>query len=240
MFIKPSWPLPKNIHSVSTTRHGGVSQKPYDALNLGSHVDDNIEHVLKNRQILIEKLQLPNEPVWIKQIHGKTVLRASDNNRGKEADATYTDEPNQVCIVQTADCLPVLVSDKNGKKVAAIHCGWRGLHQKIVTETLAKLQIPADETLVWLGPAIGATAYEVGQEVRENFANDSNAFVENGPKKWLCNLYQIAKNELYQNGIHAIFGGEYCTFTQKDQFYSYRRDGVATGRMATLIWINAS
>jgi len=240
MFIKPNWPLPSNIHSISTTRHGGVSLKPYDSFNLAMHVDDNNGDVSKNRQMLIDKLQLPADPIWINQIHGKTVLKASEIHREKDADSTFTDEPYQVCVVLTADCLPVLISDRNGKKVAAVHCGWRGLQKKILTETLSKLQIPADETLVWFGPAISAKVYEVGTEVRENFMDDTNAFVENGPKKWLCNLYQIARNELHRNGISAIFGGEYCTFTQKDQFFSYRRDGAATGRMATLIWFDES
>lgn len=238
MFIKPNWPLPPNIHSYSTTRLGGVSPKPYDAMNLGTHVDDSIENVLKNRRILLEKLQLPYEPIWIKQVHGNNVLSAVEINRGKEADATFTDKPHQICVVLTADCLPVLISDSDGKKVAAVHCGWRGLQQKILTETLAKMQIPGDKTFVWLGPAISANVYEVGSEVRESFMSDANAFTSNGSEKWLCNLYQIARNELHRNGVHAIYGGEYCTYTQKDQFFSYRRDGAATGRMATLIWFD--
>jgi YfiH family protein len=236
MLIKPNWPLPKNIHAYSTTRLGGVSQKPYDSFNLGTHVNDNIENVLKNRQILIDTLKLPNTPIWIKQIHGKTVLTAFDDHREKEADATISDQPNQVCVILTADCLPILIADKKGKKVAAVHAGWRGLAKKVITETLHKLALSAADTFIWLGPAISQKFYQVGEEVRESFINDHDAFIETGPKQWLCDLYQLARNELHSNGIDNIYGGEYCTYTQSDQFFSYRRDGLATGRMATLIW----
>lgn len=238
MFIKPNWPLPPNVHAYSTTRKGGVSPKPYDHFNLGMHVDDNIENVLKNRQILVDQLAIPKNPIWIQQVHGKTVLPAIEQNRNKEADATISDQPHEICVVLTADCLPVLITDKKGKKVAAVHAGWRGLAKKILTETLCRLQIPAEETLIWLGPAIGPKTYEVGCEVRESFLNDDDAFIATGDQHWLCNLYRLAQNELHRNGVHAIYGGEYCTYTHQDQFFSYRRDGAATGRMATLIWYN--
>jgi hypothetical protein len=238
MFIKPNWPQPKNIHAYSTTRMGGVSQKPYDSFNLGTHVHDNIKNVLKNRQILIDTLELPNTPIWINQTHGKTVLPALDMHREQEADATISDQPNQVCAVLTADCLPTLIADKKGKKVAAVHAGWRGLAQKIITETLNKLDIAEDDTLVWLGPAIGPKIYQVGEEVRESFRDNNDAFVKTGPTQWLCDLYQLARDELHANGIQNIYGGDYCTYSQSDQFFSYRRDGAATGRMATLIWFD--
>jgi YfiH family protein len=238
MFIKPKWPVPPHVHAYSTLRKGGISEKPYDSLNLGTHVADNIEHVLANRQILRNTLRLPNEPIWINQTHGKIVLPAKDENRGKEADATIAEEANQICAVMTADCLPILLCHVQSKKVAAVHAGWRGLALKILTATVSALHERPSELYAWLGPAIGARVYQVGSEVRESFSGEDNAFVKIEQDQWLCNLYQIARNELQKNGVSAIYGGEYCTYSDKEQFFSYRRDGAKTGRMASLIWWN--
>lgn len=238
MFIKPKWPVPSHIHAYSTQRLGGVSEVPYDSFNLGMHVADNIQHVIKNRQILQEALELPNEPIWLKQVHGKIVLPACPENREREADASIADMPDQVCVVMTADCLPVLLCDRHGKKVAAVHAGWRGLAKKIITATLQQMQLPVHDVLAWLGPAIGPSVYQVGEEVRDSFPQDKNAFVKVKQKQWLCDLYQLARNELHANGVTAIYGGDYCTYSHAEQFFSYRRDGANTGRMASLIWWN--
>lgn len=238
MLIKPKWPVPPQIRAYSTQRIGGVSEKPYDSFNLGTHVADNIQHVMENRQILKDTLELPNEPIWLKQVHGKIVLPARPENRERQADASIADEPNQVCVVMTADCLPVLLCHRYGTKVASVHAGWRGLAQKILSETLQQMRLPPHEVLAWLGPAIGPSIYQVGEEVRESFPQDKNAFVKVKEKQWLCDLYQLARNELHENGVTAIYGGEYCTFKNAEQFFSYRRDGAYTGRMASLIWWN--
>jgi len=237
MFIIPNWPAPQNIKSFSTLRIGGVSSPPYHSLNIGVHVADKIENVIQNRQIIRDKLHLPKEPVWTKQVHGKIVLSAIDENQGKIADATYAQAAHQICVIQTADCLPILLCDQKGTFVAAIHGGWRGLAKKIITETLHTINPADSEILAWLGPAIGPKMYKVGEEVHAAFPGADYAFTSIEPKQWLCDLYGLARMELQENGITSIYGGEYCTYSDSDRFFSYRRDGKNTGRMATLIWI---
>lgn len=239
--ISPSWNTPRHIHAFTTVRTGGVSQVPFDSFNLGDHVGDNPNDVAKNRALLVEKFQLPQAPVFLTQTHSTRVIRLPYHGTDLAADAVYTNEPNQVCLVMTADCLPVLFVSKDGKEIAAAHAGWRGLCDGVLEATIAEFECEPAQISVWLGPAIGPNAFQVGNEVIEQFCafdpNAEEAFIEDGSTsgKFLGNLYQIAKQRLNKLGIVNIFGGDHCTYTEKEHFFSYRRD-KQTGRMASLIW----
>jgi YfiH family protein len=241
-FIIPNWPVPANVKALQTMRTGGFSLAPYDSLNFGSHVNDNPQHVAQNRQLLSR--YLPSEPVWLNQVHGIHVADATNTNCVPDADASFTTHKNVVCVTMTADCLPLLLCDEAGSAVAAVHAGWRGLCDGIIEATVAKLPVKPANLMAWLGPAIGSNAFEVGGEVREQFiAKDKkseSAFKPHGDK-WLGDIYQIAKQRLNNLGITQIYGGQennqkFCTYTDKERFFSFRRDGD-TGRMATLIWL---
>lgn len=242
MMITPTWQAPTQIKAFTTLRSGGVSQPPFEHLNLAMHVGDSIEHVTQNRIQLQQQWALPSEPIWLKQIHSTIALPAKPDNRNRQADATYSNEPNQVCVVLTADCLPILLCNRQGTYVAAIHAGWRGLANNIIEKTLAISYTQPHDLMAWLGPAIGPKSYEVGDAVREAFiqqnAGMTHAFTPSRPHHWLCDLYAIARIQLQQLKVTAITGGEYCTFSDTERFYSYRRDGEKTGRMASLIWIS--
>lgn len=240
--IKPTWNVPSHIHAFTTTRTGGVSQMPFDSLNLGDHVGDNPADVAANRKILAETARLPQSPVYLTQTHSTRVLRLPlAEGRNLDADAVYTNQPNQVCLVMTADCLPALFCSKDGKEIAAAHAGWRGLCDGVLEATVAEFACDPSEIQVWLGPAIGPTAFQVGEEVIEQFAafdpQARTAFVPDpaASGKFLGNLYQIARQRLHKLGISDISGGDYCTYCEAETFFSYRRDNQ-TGRMATLIW----
>lgn len=240
--ISPTWQVPANIHAVMSTRLGGVSQAPFDSLNLGNHVGDNPDDVAQNRALLQQALHLPQAPVYLNQTHSTRVLHLPlGENEDLNADAVYTNQPNQVCLVMTADCLPVLFCSADGQEIAAAHAGWRGLCDGMLEATVAAFQCPPEKIKVWLGAAISQKAFQVGQEVIDQFCafdpQAAAAFIEDPTTsgKFLGNLYQIARQRLQRLGITEIRGGEYCTFTEQDRFFSYRRDGK-TGRMATLIW----
>jgi YfiH family protein len=241
-WIKPDWPLPPHVHAATTLRSGGVSVGGYASLNPASHVNDAPEHVLTNRQIIREMLDLPSEPVWLQQVHGVQVVKADQVVGVPEADASYTDQGGIVCAVMTADCLPVLFCGDNGEVLAAAHAGWRGLQAGVIKNTL--LAMDCRKISVWLGPAIGPDNFEVGDEVLNAFVTQipkaEQAFKANAPGKWLANIYQLASLQLAELGIDQVFGGEYCTVADPQRFYSYRRDGAATGRMASLIWRDAT
>ncbi|MCK5888490.1 MAG: peptidoglycan editing factor PgeF [Methylococcales bacterium] len=236
-WIKPDWPIPENINAASTLRLGGVSRHPFDSFNLALHVNDAVEDVMQNRQHLVDMLGLPSDPIWMEQIHSNNVIKAEIGRGIQQADACYTDEAGKVCSIMTADCLPVLLADINGDKVAAIHAGWRGLASGIISNTSHKMQ--SNDIIAWLGPAIGPHCFEVGNEVRQVFIDKSvkyaSAFEQTEQYKYLADIYQLATIELNSLGINQIYGGDFCTMTEKERFYSYRRDGE-TGRMATLIW----
>ena len=240
--LSPDWPAPENVVALSTTRHGGVSEAPWTGLNLGVHVGDDIQKVRQNRAALRAAADLPSTPIWLEQVHGIQVVDASVSGSGnREADASYSQQPNVVCVVMTADCLPLLVCDRQGSFVAAIHAGWRGLQAGVIASTLTRYQGSMDDLLVWLGPAIGSDAFEVGAEVREAFCRqDSEAQTAfkpgSTPEKWLADLYQLARQNLRRLGVQSVYGGELCTYSDEQRFYSYRRDGQ-TGRMASLIWL---
>lgn len=240
-FIQPQWPAPANVKALQTTRSGGVSIAPFASLNFGAHVGDDLIAVTANRQLLSP--YLPSEPVWVNQVHGVEVIDAAVSSCLQNADASFANKSNVVCVTMTADCLPVLLCDKKGTVVAAVHAGWRGLCDGVIESAVAKMQVPASEILVWLGPAIGPDAFEVGDDVREQFvAKDSHAasaFKPHG-EKWLCNIYLIAKQRLCVLGVTEIYGAtvneSFCTYTDKERFFSFRRDNV-TGRMASMIWL---
>lgn len=240
-FITPSWPAPANVKALQTTRTGGVSLAPYHGLNLGVHVNDDAIAVTKNRQLLSP--YLPGEPVWVNQVHGVEVIDAAQSTCLQNADASFATKPNVVCVAMTADCLPVLLCDKAGTVVAAVHAGWRGLCDGAIEAAVNKLPVEKSEILAWLGPAIGPDAFEVGDEVRQQFMqHDSHAerAFKQHDSKWLCNMYLIAQQRLNKLGVSQIFGGSinenFCTYTDEDRFFSFRRDNV-TGRMASLIWL---
>lgn len=239
--LYPNWHVPGNVKALMTTRIGGVSQPPFDCFNLGDHVGDEPSAVKNNRDLLVEHFSLPNKPVFLTQTHSTRVLTLPCCEKDVEADAAYTNQPNQVCLVMTADCLPVLFASKQGNEVAAAHAGWRGLCDGILEETVAKFQCPRDEIIAWFGAAIGPTAFQVGYEVVAQFIawdkQAEQAFIAdpNVDGKYLGNLYQLATQRLNKLGVIQISGGDRCTYTEKEQFFSYRRDGK-TGRMASLVW----
>ena len=230
-----------------TTRDGGVSVGPYASLNLGEHVQDDALAVAANRAALHQTL--PAEPIWLDQVHGTHVVQADSVIGVPDADASFTREPNTVCAVLTADCLPVLFCARDGSVVAAAHAGWRGLAAGVLEATLAAMHVPPSEVMVWMGAAIGPDTFEVGDEVRATFIQSHpdavRAFVlvpQPGilslasPDKWLANIYTLARIRLNSCGVTAVYGGGLCTYTDATRFYSYRRDGN-TGRMASLIWL---
>lgn len=238
-FIVPDWPAPAAVRAISTSRRGGASQAPYDQLNLGDHVGDQPEAVATNRDLLRRSLQLANEPLWLQQVHGIDAVDAS-HATSSCADASYSRAVGQVCVVMTADCLPLLLCDREASVVAAVHAGWRGLVAGVIENTVDKMGIAPDRLLVWLGPAIGPSAFEVGDEVKAAFeahqSQAAQAFTVSEGGRWLADIYQLARLRLQAIGVEAIYGGEFCTYSESERFYSYRRDGV-TGRMASLIWL---
>jgi YfiH family protein len=226
------------VRACTTTRAGGVSEGPWASLNLGDHVDDDPAAVAANRARLAGELALPREPQWLRQVHG-TRVRAPDAEADC-ADACFEDRPGRVCAVLTADCLPVLLCNAAGTRVAAAHAGWRGLVAGVLEQTAARFDDPPAQILAWLGPAIGPQAFEVGDEVRAAFVGADTAaaahFVAKRPGHWLADLYGLARLRLARAGITQVSGGGFCTYREPERFYSYRRDGI-TGRMASLIWI---
>ncbi|TFF81330.1 peptidoglycan editing factor PgeF [Aeromonas taiwanensis] len=241
-WIQPDWPAPGNVRALSTTRDGGVSEGVFAGLNLGAHVGDEPARVEANRARLQQEAAIPGPLNWLNQVHGIAVHPVSDRyERAPDADAACAHEAGLACIVMTADCLPVLFCDRAGTRVAAAHAGWRGLHAGVLEESIDAMGCEPAEILVWLGPAIGPTAFEVGGEVRDAFvAEQAEAVVAFVPSpnegKWLADIYQLARLRLARAGVTAIYGGKCCTFSDSEQFYSYRRDGQ-TGRMASIIWL---
>ncbi|MBU0499169.1 MAG: peptidoglycan editing factor PgeF [Gammaproteobacteria bacterium] len=242
-WLEPEWSAPAHVRAVSTTRLGGMSAAPHNSLNLAGHVGDDKVNVSENRRRLIQALEIPAEPVWLNQVHGCGVAELSNRSKSQipiAADAAWTDRPGEVCVVMTADCLPLLICDEAGTQVATVHAGWRGLCEGVIEAALARFHSPTSNLHAWLGPAIGPDAFEVGPEVRAAFlALDAAAGVAFRPgqgDKWFADIFALARQRLRKAGIEAISGGGHCTFSDEEHFFSYRRDGV-TGRMATLIWI---
>ncbi|MBI3574298.1 MAG: peptidoglycan editing factor PgeF [Gammaproteobacteria bacterium] len=242
-FVHPDWPAPTHVRALTTTRRGGVSRGPYESFNLGDHVGDAADDVQRNRALLREALTLPSEPVWLKQVHGVNVVDTASVNVGATADGAWVDRPGVVCAVLTADCLPVFLCNRQGTKVGLLHAGWRGLTAGVVEVGLRALATPGAELLAWLGPAIGPDSYEVGDDVRNAFlAQDAGAavcFHAHGAGRWRADLYALARRRLQAQGVNAIYSGNFCTLREPERFFSFRRDG-ATGRMASLIWLDIS
>ena len=259
--IRPNWPnLPAHVHAITTTRNGGLSSGVYGdvngvaGFNLATHVGDDFQTVLANRTKLNQAL--PQDVIYLSQIHGSVVIDAGLRREHCEADACFTAELDMPCAVLTADCLPVLFCDRDGTVVAAAHAGWRGLADGVLLQTLQQMRICTDtEISAWMGPAIGAHEFEVGAEVKLAFersmgnvdahftpstksSNKSSNQLQHQEGKYLADIYGLARQQLRQHGVEQVYGGDYCTVTQTELFYSYRRDGV-TGRMASLIWMSA-
>ncbi len=240
--IIPDWPAPKNVRSLQTTRNGGISATPYASFNLGDYVGDAPLAVARNRMLL--QPLLPSEPVWLKQVHGTVVVNAAQAACLPEADACVSVHPGAVCVVMTADCLPVLLCDDQGSVVGAVHAGWRGLCDGVIEQTVQAMKVSPASMMAWLGPAIGSHTFEVGDEVRAAFVarqpRAAAAFIpshlvgEGG--KFLTDIYHLARLRLNDVGVTRIYGGGLCTYTDSANFFSYRRDGV-TGRMGTFIWL---
>lgn len=226
-YIAPNWPAPSSIKAFTTLRNGWGA-------------NNTSETTERNR--LTSLLSLPSEPIWLKQTHSIIAVPADPKHSNQEADASYTDLPNRVCLVLTADCLPVIICNEKGTQAAAVHAGWRGLANGIIENTINTMNANPQQLLVWLGPAIGPQKFEVGNDVYHAFTDhdpDSlSCFTSTATDKWLANLYQLAKVRLNRLGINQIYGGEYCTHSQSELFYSFRRDRGNAGRMASVIWID--
>ncbi|MEO5574224.1 MAG: peptidoglycan editing factor PgeF [Gammaproteobacteria bacterium] len=247
-WISPEWPAPRSVRACTTTTCGGVSEVPYESMNLATHVGDSAAAVRENRRCLMEYLELPAQPLWLEQVHENYVVNAAGNCDGIPlADASFSDHPGPVCAVLTADCLPLLLCDHAGTRVAAVHAGWRGLAAGVIEAAVAALNIAPQELMAWMGPAIGPRSFEVGDEVRDIFLqHDSaagDAFLPAArqaahSRRWFADIYRLAKLRLSASGVSHVYGGNFDTFSDT-RFYSYRRSGV-TGRMATLIWIDVN
>jgi len=237
--FSPDWPAPPGVRAWVTERAGGVSASAYSALNLATHVGDEPAHVAANRNLLRAALNLPSEPVWLEQVHGTEVL---DLNAGgqRPADGAVTSRPGIVCVVMTADCLPVLFCDRRGRRIGIAHAGWRGLLHGVLPAAIRAMSTEPAQLLAWLGPAIGPQAYEVGAEVRDAFADRGSAaldcFTANPRGRWQADLYALARCSLAAAGVTAVHGGGFCTFAESARFFSHRREAPC-GRMASLIWL---
>ncbi|RRV27266.1 peptidoglycan editing factor PgeF [Pseudomonas sp. o96-267] len=236
-WLTPDWPAPANVRACVTTRSGGVSVAPFDTFNLGDHVEDDPIAVASNRQHLVDMLGC--QPAWLRQVHGILVAEA-DPAVVIEADGNWTATPGIACTAMTADCLPALFCDRAGTRVAAAHAGWRGLAGGVLESTVKVLNVAPQELLVWLGPAIGPSAFEVGAEVREAFvqqhAEAASAFVPSvNAGKFMADIYHLARIRLAAIGVTSVSGGGFCTYSDP-RFYSYRRS-ARTGRFASLIWL---
>ncbi|MEJ2760527.1 MAG: peptidoglycan editing factor PgeF [Gammaproteobacteria bacterium] len=241
-WISADWPAPPRVRAGTTSRGGGVSRPPFDSLNLARHVGDDPEAVARNRAILQGELTLPGAPLWLEQTHSNRVIGLPEDD-DRRADAAVTDRPGLVCAVLTADCVPVLLCNRGGTRVGAVHVGWRGLCKGILENTLDRMDEDPAALLAWLGPHIGAAAYEVGDDVRDaclaRLPGGSGAFTPNPRGRWQCSLDELISLTLRQRGLTCISRSGHCTFTEPGQFYSYRRE-ARTGRMASLIWMDES
>jgi YfiH family protein len=236
--LLPDWPAHAAVRAIVTTRAGGVSPPPYDSLNLGIAVGDDPESVRENRARL--RARLPAEPRWLRQVHGNRVVDAATVTTLVEADGSFTTQPGVVCVVQMADCMPVLLADHAGTRVAAAHAGWRGLSGDILGNAVRALDTDPAALIAWMGPAIGPTAFEVGDDVRDAYVGHAEeaaaAFVPHGPGKWLADLFVLARQRLASLAVGSIHGGGLCTVGDSRRFFSHRRDRVS-GRMAAAIWL---
>lgn len=265
--LAPEWPAPSNVHAAVTLRQGGVSDGAWSSLNLGSHVGDDPAAVAENRRRLVQALELPAEPCWLEQVHGTRIADLDTSEPGsvtpcataasaetvirptartvetvalrQRADGAVTGRAGVVCVIMTADCLPVLLADRRGRRIAAAHAGWRGLLGGVLQNAVQALGAAPQDVVAWLGPAISQPAFEVGEEVRTAFAgrgfSTDGAFLPNPRGRWQADLYALARQSLAQAGVTSVYGGSWCTYTDAERFFSHRRQAPC-GRMATLIW----
>ncbi|KIO49897.1 peptidoglycan editing factor PgeF [Nitrosospira sp. NpAV] len=245
-WITPGWPAPGNVKALFTTRNGGTSSGPYASFNLGDHVGDDPKIVEQNRALL--RRILPAEPRWLKQVHGTTPVRIDqyDCSAPCDGDAAFSRCAGNVCAVLVADCLPILFCDHAGTVAGVIHAGWRGMAGGVIERTLSRISPTGGidiRIMAWLGPAIGPSHFEVGEEVRQAFIEHDKisaiAFLPHRAHggKWLADLFLLARQRLAEAGVTEVYGGGECTFSDPERFFSYRRDGN-TGRMAGLIWLD--
>lgn len=232
----------EGVRAFTTLRTGGVSRPPFASWNMGQHTGDDARAVSENRRRLQVLLGVDTAPLWLNQVHGTTVVAAHEAAIGVEADAAWTDRPGLPCVVMTADCLPVIMASRRADCVAVAHAGWRGLAAGVIENTLASLPVAAEELSVWLGPAIGSGAFEVGEDVREAFfrslgaARAEGCFISLGQDKFSADLAGLARIILLDHGVRRITGGDCCTYADPGRFYSHRRDRN-TGRMASVVLI---
>jgi YfiH family protein len=245
-WLVPQWPgeMSPRVRALSTLRRGGFSSGPYASFNLAQHVGDDAAIVAANRALLRRAAALPAEPLWLEQVHGIVVVEhrgAMGGAAPPTADAVVAFEPGRVGVVMTADCLPVVFADLAGTRIGVAHAGWRGLVGGVLQATIDALGTDPAQLVAWLGPAISQAAFEVGPEVREAFlardADAAAAFVPNSGGRWQADLYRLARRALERARVGAVCGGGRCTLRENDDFYSFRRDGGRTGRMATLAWL---
>ena len=240
-FIKANWPAPNNVIAGTTLRMARLNKELKASFNLADHIGDDREKVFVNREIFKKQLNLYQEPYWLHQVHGNCVVKAPFRKILPTADACVTKIPNTVCIILTADCLPIFFTSEKGDFVGIAHAGWKGMLAGIIEETISSFEIEPQTLMVWLGPAISQSAFEVGDEVRDQFLlkerEAEQFFLKNPNKRWQADLYGLAKLKLNNYGVKKIFGGQYCTFKQQKKFFSYRRNRQS-GRMANFIYMN--
>lgn len=238
-WIDANWPAPENVVAGTTLRHHGVSTGPYASLNLAEHIDDDVAAVAENRRRFVVESGLPSEPVWLQQNHGVNVSLEAPQEIDVGSDALVSREPERVCVVLTADCLPVVFASRKTSEVAIAHAGWRGLCAGILEATVARMAACPTDILAWLGPAISQPAFEVGEEVREQFMRQYSGAVRhfriNGRGRYQADLYGLARQRLAEVGVTEVYGGDRCTHAESNEFFSYRRDGQC-GRMATFVY----
>jgi YfiH family protein len=238
-WIVPDWPAPPGVRAFVTTRAGGVSTGEYASMNLGASSGDHADHVEQNRSIV--HALLPGAPTYLAQVHG-TAVADLDRAAGAalRADAAVSALPGRVGVVLTADCMPLFLAARDGKRVAVVHAGWRGLAAGVVESTLAAMRVPPGDVVAWMGPAIGPERFEVGPEVRQAFVGvdpqAGRAFVPGAPGKFMADLYTLARQRLERAGVTNVHGGGFCTLADSRRFFSYRR-AKASGRMGAFIWI---
>ena len=246
-FLHADWPAPPGVRVVTTLRHGlGTSPAPFDRFNLGTRCGDDAATVERNRRELEAELRLPEVPRWLRQVHGTAVVcwdkPELEGVREPEADAAITARPGRVLAILTADCLPVVLAARDGSELGAAHAGWRGLAAGVLEATVAAMATPAERLQAWLGPAAGPQAYEIGEEVHAAFvqrdARARLALLPTRPGHWLIDLSTLARQRLLDAGVTAVHGGDRCTISEPEAFFSHRRDG-RSGRMATLAWMGA-
>jgi YfiH family protein len=238
-WIVPDWPAPARVRAFVTTRAGGVSEGEYGSLNLGMHSGDDPARVAANRRAV--QSHLPGMPAWLSQVHGTAVANLDAGGAAPVADSAATSRPGTVAVVLTADCLPVFLCREDGSRVAVAHAGWRGLAAGVLENAVAAVDDDASRVLAWLGPAIGPTAFEIGPEVREAFVRvdeaAASAFAPHRGDRFLADLYALARQRLARAGVEGVFGGGFCTYTESDRFFSYRRV-KESGRLGAFIWID--